>query len=142
MNNSKILDYVVGGWSFNGTTIIQSGFPLMVWQNNTNSGIGALEQRPNATGLAATGSGSPESRLNNYINASAFSLAPQYTFGNLSRVIPNYGPGLANWDLSLFKTFTVKERFHGQFRAEALNAFNTPNFNHPYMQFAGVKTNG
>ncbi len=142
VNNSKALDYIVGGWSVNGTMIAQAGFPLMVWEPNTNSNIGALEQRPNATGLPATGSGSPESRLNNYINANAFSLAPQYTFGNVSRVIPNYGPGLANWDLSLFKTFTVKERFHGQFRAEALNAFNTPNFNNPYMQFQGVKSSG
>ena len=142
LNNNKILDYAVGGWSINGTTIVQSGFPLMVWQNNTNSVIGAGEQRPNATGVSPTGSGSPESRLYNYINPQAFSLAPQYTFGNVSRTIPNYGPGLANWDLSLFKTFSVKERFHGQFRAEALNAFNTPNFNQPIMQFNGVKSDG
>ena len=141
-NNSSALNYVVGGWSVNAVTIVQAGFPLMVWQNNTNSSIGALEQRPNATGISPTGSGSPESRLNNYINPAAFSLAPQYTFGNASRVIPNYGPGMANWDLSLFKTFTVKERFNGQFRAEALNAFNTPNFNSPYMQFQGVTSTG
>ncbi len=142
VNNSTALDYIVGGWSFNGVFIDQAGFPLEVFQPNSNSGIGAGAQRPNATGLAATGSGTPESRLYNYINPAAFSLAPQYTFGNASRFIPNYGPGLANWDLSLFKDFTVKERFHGQFRAEALNAFNTPNFNNPYMQFTGVKSNG
>jgi hypothetical protein len=36
----------------------------------------------------------------------------------------------------------VKEQFHGQFRAEALNAFNTPNFNNPYTQFTGIEPNG
>jgi hypothetical protein len=141
-NNSKLLDYVVGGWSFNGVSIIQAGFPIQVFQPNSNGSIGALAQRPNGTGQAATGSGSPESRFNNYLNPAAFSLAPQYTFGNLSRIIPNYGPGLANWDLSLFKVFTVKERFRGEFRAEALNAFNTPNFNNPYSQFTGIKPDG
>jgi len=141
-NHNRFLDYAAGGWSINGTMIVQSGFPLQVWQNNTNSGAGALAQRPNATGQAATGSGTPESRLYNYINPGAFSLAPQYTFGNLARNIPNYGPGLANWDLSLFKTFTVMERFHGQFRAEALNAFNTPNFNNPNGLFLGTKSDG
>ena len=34
-----------------------------------------------------------------------------------------------NTDLSLNKTFKVTERVNAQFRAEALNAFNTPQFN-------------
>ena len=41
------------------------------------------------------------------------------------------GPGQANWDLSVFKSFAVTEKFKGQFRAEALNAFNTPMFAAP-----------
>ena len=36
-----------------------------------------------------------------------------------------------NWDLSLFKTFAVRERFKAQFRAEALNATNTVYFGNP-----------
>ena len=142
VNSNRFLDYAVGGWSVNGIIIIESGFPLFVTQTNSNTGIGAGVQRPNATGVAATGSGTPESRLNDYINAAAFSLAPQYTFGNVSRDIPNYGPGLANWDLSIFKNVNVKERFHGQFRLEASNAFNTPNFNNPIGAFQGVSSSG
>jgi hypothetical protein len=142
VNSNRFLDYAVGGWSVNGIVIIESGFPLFVTQTNANSGIGAGVQRPNATGVAATGSGAPESRLNDYINAAAFSLAPQYTFGNVSRDLPNYGPGLANWDLSVFKNVNVKERFHGQFRLEAFNAFNTPNFNNPIGAFQGTSASG
>jgi len=41
-----------GGWSLNGTAIISSGFPLFVFQQNLNSAIGALNQRPNATGIS------------------------------------------------------------------------------------------
>lgn len=141
-NNSRLLDYTVGGWSFNGIVIIESGFPLFVYQTNANSGIGAGEQRPNATGVAPTTSGSPESRLYTYINPAAFTLAPQYTFGDVSRDIPSLGPGLANWDLSIFKDVTIKERFHSQFRLEAFNAFNTPNFNQPYTLFQGTTSSG
>jgi hypothetical protein len=45
------------------------------------------------------------------------------------------GPGQANWDMSVFKTFSVKEKLKGQFRAEALNAFNTPMFAAPNVAF-------
>jgi hypothetical protein len=48
------------------------------------------------------------------------------------------GPGQINFDLSLFKTFLMGERFKAQFRAEALNFTNTPTFNGPNTTF----TNG
>jgi hypothetical protein len=142
LNSNKFLDYAVGGWSVNGTMIISSGFPLFVYQNNNNSAIGAQVQRPNATGVSPLVSGSPESRLNNYINPAAFSLAPAYTFGNVARSINYLGPGMANWDISLFKTVSIRERFKAQFRAEALNAFNTPDFANPNTQFLGVTSSG
>jgi hypothetical protein len=142
LNNNRAMNYAVGGWSINGTMIISSGFPLFVYQNNNNAGIGAQVQRPNATGVSPLVGGSPEDRLNNYINPAAFSLAPQYTFGNLARSISYLGPGMANWDISLFKTVSIRERFKAQFRAEALNAFNTPDFANPNTQFLGVDKTG
>jgi len=139
LSNNKVLNYVVGGWAVNGTSIFQNGFPLFIYQTNQNSVIGAGEQRPNATGVSPVEPGSPEQRLYNYINPAAFALAPAFTFGNLSRNINYRGPGEANWDISLFKDFAVKERFHGQFRAEALNAFNTPLFANPNTLFGSSK---
>jgi len=38
------------------------------------------------------------------------------------------GPGLNNWNLSLFKNIRVRERLNMQFRAEAYNAFNHTQF--------------
>ena len=139
---NSALDYVIGGWSVNGVMTISDGFPLFVYQTNNNSTIGTLDQRPNATGVSPMESGNPESRINEYLNPAAFSLAPAYTFGNLSRSIPMYGPGLANWDVSLFKTVKIKERITAQFRAEALNVFNTPAFANPNVDFLGVNSNG
>lgn len=140
--NNAVLDYVAGGWSINGTAIISGGFPLIIYQTNNNSAIGALEQRPNATGVSPAEPGSPEQRVSDYINPAALSLAPAYTFGNLARSIPYYGPGIANWDVSVFKNIAIKERIKAQFRAEALNLFNTPDFGNPNTQFQGVSASG
>jgi len=38
---------------------------------------------------------------------------------------------LENWDISVFKSFPVRERITFQFRCRALNAFNTPQFRAP-----------
>ncbi len=131
-SSGKAMDAVVGGWSFNAISIYQTGFPLQITQSpDNNSLFGFDTQRPNATGITPVTQGSLESRLNNYINPAAFSLAPALSFGNVARTLGMRGPGQANWDLSLFKTFSIAERFKGQFRAGLLNAFNTPLFNAP-----------
>lgn len=126
--NNKGLDYAIGGWSINVESTMQTGFPLAITQTNNNSIIGTTLQLPNATGISPQTSGSLESRLNSYLNPAAFSAAPAYTYGNVSRVIPNRGPGQAFTNASIFKTFTIKERYHAQFRAEAFNITNTPLF--------------
>jgi hypothetical protein len=138
LHSSKALNYAVGGWKLNFITIYQSGFPLSIAQSqNLNSVTGAAAQRPNATGISPETSGPLGSRLDGYINRAAFSQAPQLSFGNLSRTIPNRGPGQANWDVSLFKDFRFMERITAQFRAEALNIFNTPQFRAPNASFGG-----
>jgi hypothetical protein len=142
LNSNKPLDWFVGGWELNGTAIIGNGEPLFIIQTDLNATIGSANQRPNATGVNACGSGSPESRVNSYINTAAFSSAPAYTFGNVSRDISCQSPGMANWDISLFKTVTVKEKFRAQFRAEALNAFNTPFFAPPPTNITNAGTFG
>jgi hypothetical protein len=132
-NTNRVLDWAVGGWSANAVSTIQNGYPLSVVQTNNNSAIGGSYQRPNATGLAVATTGSTDSRINDWLNASAFSTAPAYTFGDVSRFLPVRGPGLFNWDVSLNKSFVVKERYKAQFRAEALNATNTVYFGNPTL---------
>ncbi len=136
LSNGNFLNYLVGGWSANTVSIFQTGFPLQIAQStNFNSSFGYATQRPNATGVSPITSGSLEARLNNYINAAAFSTAPQFTFGNVGRTIDMRGPGQVNWDMSLFKDVLVKEKLKAQFRFEALNATNTPLFYGPNTSF-------
>ena len=134
--NSRALDLIVGGWVINTVSIYQTGFPLQIYQTNLNSAYGYGAQRPNATGTKPGTSGSVEQRLYNYINPGAFSAAPEGTFGNTARTISLRGPGQKNWDISIFKNFDIKEGMRAQFRAEALNAFNTPYFYSPNTNFS------
>jgi hypothetical protein len=39
-----------------------------------------------------------------------------------------FQPGFQNWNMGLFKTIPVTERFRFQFRAEAFNVWNHPNW--------------
>ena len=138
-NSNKWTDLAVGGWQVNFTNVYQTGFPLAISQStNNNSILGTGVQRPNATGVSPEVSGSVESRLNSYINPAAFSSAASYTYGNLARTIPYRGPGMKNWDISLFKNFAITERFNAEFRAEALNAFNSPQFPNPNTKYGST----
>ena len=138
-NANKWTDLTIGGWQFNFTNVYQTGFPLTIYQStNNNSILGTGVQRPNATGVSPNVPGSVESRLNGYINSAALASAASYTYGNLARTIPYRGPGMKNWDISLFKNFAITERFNAEFRAEALNAFNSPQFPNPNTKFGSA----
>ena len=65
-----------------------------------------------------------------WFNPNAFILPAAGTYGNLGRGVFS-GPGLADLDLSLFKTTAVSERTSLQFRAEFFNVLNHPNFGTP-----------
>jgi hypothetical protein len=131
LSGNRWLDLAVGGWTINTTGLISSGSPLSITQTNNSVGCNGCIQRPNATGIDPATTGSVDQRIDGWLNLAAFSQAPAYTYGNLSATIPVYGPGMFNFDASMFKTFSVKEHYKFQFRAEALNATNTVLFANP-----------
>jgi hypothetical protein len=131
LSSNKLLDLTVGGWSANFVSVLQSGYPLAITQANNNSVFGASTQRPNATGTSASVDAPFAKRLDAWINPAAFTVAPQFTYGNVSRVISLRGPGQVNFDVSIFKTFSLFEGLKAQFRAESLNVTNTPTFYGP-----------
>jgi len=136
-NANRLVDLAVGGWSVNGVSVYQTGFPLQIYQSDLNSIYGYGSERPNMTSVSPGTSGSVEGRLYDYINPAAFSTAAEGTFGNTPRTLGSLrGPGQKNWDLSIFKNFSITERAKAQFRAEALNAFNSPLFHSPNTNFS------
>lgn len=129
----------LGGWSVNAVSTMQTGYPLMVFNNNNaNSAFGNARQRPNATGVSPQASGSFGARIDGWINPAAFSATNILQFGNVTRTISMRGPSQNNWDISVFKTFAVTERFKAQFRAEGLNAMNRPLFRGPNTAFGNA----
>ena len=137
---NRWLDYAVGGWRFNDIMIIQDGGPLPITQStNVNSAYGNTTTRPSLLGgVQACYSGAPEGRLNSYFNAAAYATTPKYAYGTAARTSNCYGPGYLNSDLSLNKNFKFGERYNAEFRAEALNAFNTPEFNGPNLSIGNA----
>ncbi|MGH9628145.1 MAG: hypothetical protein ACRD7E_07365 [Bryobacteraceae bacterium] len=88
--------------------------------------------RPNNNGTSARKTGRVQDRLNAYFDTSAFSQPAPFTFGSVSSYLPDVrNHGVQNFDLSLFKQFTVTERLRIQFRSEFLNAFNRVRFDSP-----------
>ena len=65
-----------------------------------------------------------------YFDTTAFKRVTEVRFGNVGRNTMR-GPGVANLDLSLFRTFKLSPQYNLQFRAEAINATNTPHFSNP-----------
>ena len=139
----KALDFLIGGWSIQGSQLIHSGTPLQVTQGtNANTGCNGCTQLPTATGTSAQTSGSVDDRINNWVNPAAFTVTPAYAFGNVSPRITVYSPPLFNIDASMFKTVTIKEHYKFQFRAEALNLTNTVLFANPTLNVNSPSTFG
>jgi hypothetical protein len=131
LNDARWWNNVIGGWELSAVTYYQSGFPLNITQNDLNSSIGAAVQRPDTNpGVSALTSGSLSQRVNGYLNPNAFVEVPEYEFGNLPKAtsLRGPGPGSGNWDATLLKSVTIKERLKLTFRAEADNLFNHPWF--------------
>ena len=51
------------------------------------------------------------------------------------------GPGTANMDFSIYRTFKITERVSAQFRAEAFNLTNTPHFSNPSANVSNLQLN-
>ncbi len=117
---------LVGGWQAVGALTEQVGAPLAITTTVTDGG-----DRPNSTGINPNLSTSRPlgQKVLEWFNRSAFSQPAPFTFGDVSRTIPNLlGPGLHNLDVSLIKDTRLNERFDLEFHAEAFNVANTPHF--------------
>lgn len=117
-----------GGWGIAGVTSLQSGAPFSINVPVDIARIGSSSSRATIVGDPRISPG--ERTPNRWYNTSAFLPAAQMTpgqFGNSGRNILR-GPGFQNWDITLLKTFLIRENVRLQFRAESFNAFNHPNF--------------
>ncbi len=132
----------LSGWQTNMIAVWQSGKPFSI----INSGSGADQaveadgnlhgygnravpqnsggnDRPNTIGNPRLG----HKTLSEFFNTAAFAPQALGTIGNTERN-SLFGPQFRHVDLSLFKNFPITEHANLQFRIEAFNISNTPNF--------------
>jgi len=132
--NHGVLARVAGGWSAATYFTWDNGTPVQVTGPNDSNSFGG-SQRPTATGQPAHIDKRVYVDGAMYFNPAAFSRSPQFTFGNVSRNLPDVRvPGNSNWDLLIEKRISFTERFALDFRTELFNAFNN-------VVFAGPQTN-
>ena len=125
--------FVLKNWSFNGIMTYQSGFPFSITQTGNRQNTGGSPQRPDYVPGQNPKLSNPDP--DRWFNTDAFKFA-DLKFGNLGRNTMRQ-PAIKTWDIGLFKQFPIRESQRLQFRFEAFNLFNTPQFNAPNRALGG-----
>ena len=157
-NMPKLLDYVLGGWSYTGIFDYQSGEPYTIYSGaqtaNTEHVSTALVKGPfdpghlqfvsgiegpvmYNVGPLITNASDPNFDCRNVIGSQTFFCIPQPGQQGSGRNTGR-GPDFWNLDSGLLKTFKITERVNLQFRAEAFNILNHPNFLNPRNASSGT----
>ncbi|HWS88865.1 MAG TPA: TonB-dependent receptor [Pyrinomonadaceae bacterium] len=132
---------ILGGFQLTGLFSVMSGTPFYVVQNTApglnSAGSGQVPNQvlPTVRYFNGIGLGNP------YFDTAAYAPETGARFGSAGRNNLR-GPGFKNMDLSLFRTFPLKESLALQLRLEALNAFNHPNYANPNANISDPSTFG
>jgi len=134
---------ILDDWQFAGTTRFITGGPLF-WNTNTTAGNSnsnfGTSQLSDGVDLTGGGDGwrpnvignptlpSNQQTVDRWFNTDAFARPAQGDHGNAGSVVTR-GPGINNWNMSLFKNIKAPGHMTVQFRAEAYNVFNHTQFN-------------
>jgi hypothetical protein len=121
---------LAGPWTLTVIYQAQSGRPFtpVLSFDNANAGTTSRPDR--------VCSGNLDNRtLDRYFDTSCFQTPPPFRFGNSGRNIL-YGPGENNVDIGVHRVFPIRatdgtNRTNLEFRAEAFNLFNHPQFSNP-----------
>jgi len=133
----------LGGWQLGGLFSASGGVPFTPLLNGDAVGLLNTDSFTFPDRIKGPGCESPinPGNVDHYIKLQCFAIPPIVTFqgqhwipmGNAGRNSIT-GPGLESFDISVVKNTRVpriSETFNVQFRAEAFNVFNHPNFNPP-----------
>lgn len=133
--------WILGDWQLNGILTFMSGLPFTVGSsvsNNTPGSsqaadiTGSMKVLKGIAGTAGTDQWFDPSSFSQPLNADG--KTPH--FGNIGRNAFT-GPGLSNFDFSVFRKFSITEKIKGEFRVEMTNFTNTPAFAVPNATLGG-----
>ena len=130
LNSGGVPGAILGGWRIAGIHTYASGTPLSVGGAVSFSQLGEISNTIRITsydGWRAPIKGDKfDPNVDSFLNASAFPAQTDFSgFGNATR----FNPKLRNFptyneNINLARTFSLKEKAHLEFRAEAFNIFN------------------
>jgi hypothetical protein len=131
---------VLGGWQISGITQFQTGLPCSVASSNdfakvgldSNFGCGVNGQYWVMNGhpkiIGTFGPNGQWFSTTNPDGSPIFTPPSNFTFNTQRVRNVIYQPGFQNWNMGLFKALPITERVRLQFRAEAFNVWNHPNW--------------
>ncbi len=129
--------WALGGWELGGVFEASTGVPFTPGFAGDTLGVKSTDPNidvPSLSGGSGCGSLVNSGNPIHYIKAQCFTVPNPITLrGNLGRNTL-IGPGLLNFDFSVFKNNYVKrisDTFNAQFRAEFFNVLNRANFAPP-----------
>ncbi len=144
---NKVAKAFLGGWQWSGKVYVRSGFPFTVLDGNASASIAqgggaVVAQQITAGASASCGRSSAYTNGNSNfgttacLNPAAFvnTADPNFTgYTKFPTQTRNQfrGPDYIDFDMSLFKTFQIKEKLSLGIGATAFNVFNHPNFGLP-----------
>jgi len=131
----------LAGWQLSGITRFSTGVPVRLYETGDLSLCGCDGLGNQAVDLPNY-NGQPVQFFNprttpnfQYFSTDIFSAEQLGVAGNANRRL-FHGPGLNNWDVSLFKTTHFTERLSMDIRAEFFNVFNHAQFMNPVGNFS------
>jgi hypothetical protein len=130
----------LGGWQIAGISQFQTGLPCSVAGPNDYAGVGldsnfgcgvngqywVVNGRPKIMGTFG-----PNGQWFSTTNPDGSPIFTQPAVGTFNTQLVRdliYQPGFQNWNLDLFKKFALGEKRGFEFRAEAFNVWNHPNW--------------
>ena len=128
---------ILGNWGVDGLFGARSATPLNVTTITSTTNFGIYFFRPNVVSGVPFYLHDPNLPGGRRVNPAAFAVPPSGQNGNFPR---NSLRGFSYWqlDLALRRQFNLTERVGLQFRAEAFNVLNHPNFGDPTNLNAGI----
>ena len=127
-DSSRLVRSTVAGWEVAAIVTAQSGAPVNLGISGVNTPASIISNsgdRPNYSGAISYPKTVSQWFTGNFSDP-VCATGPD-CYGNLPFDAIT-GPGRQNWDLSLLKDFAFTERAKLEFRVEAFNAFNHPQF--------------
>ncbi len=134
---TSLMKNLLGNWQISGSSFFRTGTPFSITRTNDIAGVGdGSNGQPvdlvgdiyaNSNGKFSAGNGKDD---NFVFNPAAFANPAAGKFGNSTRDIVR-NPGDQQWDLAIFKNFSVTGTQKIQFRVEMFNFINHPNLSGP-----------